>query len=114
MHGPISPKSYLYILISYSLHILFVTVDNGDKDGISLNAVDAVFHGLYVIIPLMTAELLKVSNHKFYDKICRCQYLLSFPYALERTLEICRDIFSDFGELQFIFNMFCFRCKFGY
>ena len=92
--------------------MFFVTVDNGDKDGISLNAVDAVFHGLYVIIPLMTAELLKVSNHKFYDKIYRCQYLLSFPYALEQTLEICRDIFSDFGELQLILICPVFGAKF--
>ncbi len=42
----------------------FVTDTEGSTEpaALALNATDAVFHGLYIIIPLMNAELLKVSD----------------------------------------------------
>ncbi len=46
------------------MFVIFCILDTeySVEGAVILNAVEAVFHGLYIIIPLMTAELLKVCS----------------------------------------------------
>jgi len=92
-------ESYQEILLLIRLltHILskdyvdFSDLDAENKGVVMLNAVDAVFHGLYIIIPLMTAELLKfptlsLEYFKLVTFVCEC-----YPERIEKLPESLFD-----------------------
>eukprot|EP00794_Sanderia_malayensis_P000268 gene268-890_t len=136
----------ILLLIHLLTHILSkdyldFSGDAGEGTVSILNAIEAVFHGLYIIIPLMTAELLKFPKlsteyFKLVTFVCECypekietlpqdlfttltaslemallQYLFLFLYICDFLASYGPDIAKNSLEALFSISLHCFKNK---
>eukprot|EP00795_Rhopilema_esculentum_P017243 gene17243-8804_t len=107
-------ESYQEILLLIRLltHILskdyldFSDDSNGNENSVLLNAIDAVFHGLHIIVPLMNDELLKTAGKEVVGHVdSSLQHFLKIVFELILGSNFDMDLLQPASET--LFTLIC-------